>query len=102
MKYLYWLVVIVAAVVFGDFAVKNLGSVTVDLWPLDAFQAPLFLIALLPLLAGFLVGLLWAWVWSLGARRTARARARRIEILERDLAAAEQRAKGSAVIVPHS
>ena len=102
MRYLYWFAVVIAAVVFGDFAVKNLGPVTVDLWPLDEFQAPLFLIALLPLLVGFLVGLLWAWVWSWGARRTARARARRIEILERDLADAERRAKGGAVIVPHA
>jgi hypothetical protein len=46
--------------------------------------------------------LLVAWIWSWGPRRVARQRARRIEILERDLAAAEQRAKGTAVVAPHS
>jgi uncharacterized integral membrane protein len=101
-KYLYWPVIIIAAVVFGDFAVWNLSAVTVVLWPLGEFQSRLFLVVLLALLAGFLVGLLVAWIWSWGARRTAWARARRIEMLERDLAAAEQRAKGTSVIVPHS
>ena len=101
-RYLYWPVIAIAAIVFVDFAVWNLGVVTVVLWPFGEFQSRLFLVVLLALLAGFLVGLLVAWVWSWGARRTARVRARRIEMLERDLAAAEQRAKGSAVIVPHS
>jgi uncharacterized integral membrane protein len=101
-KYLYWPVIIIAAVVFGDFAVWNLSAVTVVLWPLGEFQSRLFLVVLLALLAGFLMGLLVAWIWSWRARRTASARARRIEILERDLAAAEQRAKGTSVIVPHS
>ena len=102
MRYLYWPVIVIAAVVFGDFAVWNLGAVTVVLWPFGEIQSRLFLIVLLTLLAGFLIGLLVAWVWSWGARRSARARARRIEILERDLAEAEQRAKGTAVIVPHA
>jgi uncharacterized integral membrane protein len=101
-KYLYWPVIIIAAIVFGDFAVWNLGAVTVVLWPFGDFQTRLFLIVLLALLAGFFAGLLVAWVWSWGARRAARYRARRIEELERDLAAAEQRAKSTAVIVPHS
>jgi uncharacterized integral membrane protein len=101
-KYLYWPVIIIAAVVFGDFAVWNLGAVTVVLWPFGEFQSRLFLVVLLALLAGFLVGLLVAWIWSWGARRAARMRAKRIEILERDLAAAEQRTKSSAVVVPRS
>ena len=102
MKYLYWPVIIIAAVVFGDFAVWNLGAVTVVSWPFGELQSRLFLVVLLALLAGFLVGLLVAWIWSWGARRAARMRAKRIEILERDLAAAEQRTKSSAVVVPHS
>jgi uncharacterized integral membrane protein len=101
-RYLYWPVIVIAAIVFGDFAVWNLGAVTVVLWPFGEFQSRVFLIVLLTLLAGFLLGLLVAWIWSWGARRAAWARARRIEMLERDLAAAEQRAKGTAVIVPHA
>ncbi|MGH7126649.1 MAG: lipopolysaccharide assembly protein LapA domain-containing protein [Stellaceae bacterium] len=101
-KVLYWLVTAFVALVCVVFAVTNRAGVTLAFWPFGLeLSAPLYLVMLLAVLAGFLVGLLVAWVWSWGARRTARVRARRIEILERDLAAAEQRAKGSAVIVPH-
>ena len=103
MRLLYWLGTALVALVCVVFAVTNRAGVTLTLWPFGIeLSAPLYLVVLLALLAGFLVGLLVAWVWSWGARRAARARARRIEILERDLAAAEQRAKGTAVVVPHS
>jgi uncharacterized integral membrane protein len=99
---LYWLVTALVALVCMDFAYFNRDAVTVRLWPLWDLDSKLYLVVLLALLAGFLIGLLVAWVWSWGARRAARMRARRIEILERDLAAAEQLAKGTAVVVPHS
>lgn len=103
MRVLYWLVTALVALVCVVFAVTNRAGVTLIFWPFGIeLSAPLYLVVLLALLAGFVVGLLVAWVWSWGARRSARARARRIEILERDLAAAEQRAKGTAVVVPHS
>jgi uncharacterized integral membrane protein len=99
----YWLGTALVALVCVVFAVANREGVTLMFWPFGVeFSAPLYLVVLLALLAGFLIGLLVAWIWSWGARRAARARARRIEILERDLAAAEQRAKGTAVVVPHS
>jgi len=99
----YWLCTALVALICVVFAVTNRAGVTLAFWPFGIeLSAPLYLVVLLALLAGFLVGLLVAWVWSWGARRSARARARRIEILERDLAAAEQRAKGTAVVLPHS
>lgn len=103
MRVLYWLITALVALVCVVFAVSNRAGVTLTFWPLSfEFAAPLYLVVLLALLAGFLIGLLVAWIWSWRARWSARERARRIEALERDLAAAEQRAKSTAVIVPHS
>ncbi|HKF74046.1 MAG TPA: lipopolysaccharide assembly protein LapA domain-containing protein [Stellaceae bacterium] len=103
MRTLYWLSTALVALICVGFAVSNRAGVTLAFWPLGMeLSAPLYLIVLLALLAGFLIGLLVAWIWSWGPRRVARQRARRIEVLERDLAAAEQRAKGTAVVVPHS
>jgi uncharacterized integral membrane protein len=101
-RIVYWLVTGLVAAVCMDFAYVNRGAVTVSLWPVFEFDTSVYLVVLLALLVGFLIGLLVAWLWSLGPRRTARVRARRIEILERDLAEAEQRAKGTSVIAPHS
>jgi uncharacterized integral membrane protein len=101
-RYFYWPVIAIAAIVFGDFAVGNLDHVTVTLWPFGEFSTRLYLVVLLALLAGFLIGLLVAWIWSWGARRAARERARRITELEHNLAAAEQRVKSTAGVVPHS
>jgi len=94
------LVMLVAAA----FAVANRQDVSVSLWPLfEPIQLPLYLVALLALLAGLFLGILIAWVWSLRARRAARERARRIEGLERELAEARQRLKPAApVVIPHS
>ncbi|HKF71676.1 MAG TPA: lipopolysaccharide assembly protein LapA domain-containing protein [Stellaceae bacterium] len=103
MRILYWLGTALVALICAVFAVSNRAGVTLTFWPLGMeLAAPLYLVVLLALLAGFVIGLLAAWIWSWGPRRVARQRARRIEILERDLAAAEQRAKGTAVVVPHS
>lgn len=104
MRFFYWLVIALLALVFGVFAVSNRAGVTLTLWPLAAeLAAPLYLVVLLALLAGFLGGLLVGWIFSWRARWTSRERARRIEALERDLTAAEHRAKQSAtVLIPHS
>ena len=103
MRVLYWLITALVALVCVVFAVSNRAGVTLTFWPLSfELLAPLYLVVLLTLLAGFLVGLLMAWVWSWSARRAARTNARRIAALERDLAAAEQRTKNTAVIVPKS
>jgi uncharacterized integral membrane protein len=101
-RVLFWLVTALVALVCVDFAYWNRAAVTVTLWPVWSFDSRLYLVILLSLLAGLLVGLLVAWIWSWGARRAAWQRARRIEVLERDLAAAEQKAKGTAVVLPQN
>ena len=95
MKALYWTATGLLATLLVVFAISNRSGVTLSLWPLDiVLEAPLYLVVLLMLLTGFLVGLLVAWIWSWGPRRAARIRARRVEDLERELKAAEARLKG--------
>ena len=90
MRLVHWLVTLPAAAILVVFAVSNREHVTVAFWPLPAqLEAPLYLVVLLALLAGFLVGEFVAWINAGRARRLARERARRIEALERELAATQ-------------
>jgi uncharacterized integral membrane protein len=91
-RLVHWFVTLPVALVVILFAVSNRDGVTVTLWPLPVrLDAPLYLVVLLALLAGFLVGELIAWINAGRARRLARERARRIEALERELAATQAR-----------
>ena len=71
------------------FAVPNRERVDVVLWPFLTLEAPLYLVTLLALLAGFLGGAVVAWINGRHWRRKARQRARRIEALERELSATQ-------------
>jgi uncharacterized integral membrane protein len=88
-KLVHWIVTLPAAVVAVIFAVSNRDAVTVSFWPLPSVDAPLYLVALLAVLLGFLIGEFVAWVNGGRARRLARERARRIAALERELAATQ-------------
>ena len=90
MKLIHWLVTAPLALLLIIFAVSNRDSTIVTFWPLPAeLAAPLYLVVLLALLVGFLVGELVAWINGRRWRREARFRARRIEALERELAATQ-------------
>jgi len=90
MRLVHWIVTLPAAIILVVFAVSNRMTVTVAFWPLPAqLEAPLYLVVLLALLAGFLAGELVAWINAGRARRLARQRARRIEALEHELAATQ-------------
>ncbi len=92
MRLIHWVVTLPLAVIVVLFAVSNRESVTVTVWPLPVrLEAPLYLVVLLALLIGFLVGELIAWINAGRARRLARERARRIDALERELAATQAR-----------
>jgi uncharacterized integral membrane protein len=98
-KILSWLVGLPLAVIVLLFALSNRQGVTVGLWPFeDGIALPLYLIALLPLLAGFLAGVLLAGLKGLKHRRLARAQTRRAADLERQLAA--ERASSAAAEAP--
>ena len=87
MKLFYRLVIALVALVLVVFAVANREAVTLDFWPLPiSLQAPVYAVALLTLLAGFLIGELVAWINGHHWRREARRMTRRVEDLERALA----------------
>jgi uncharacterized integral membrane protein len=91
MRLFHWLVTAPLAVVLIVFAVNNRDAVTLSFWPLPVtLQAPVYLIVLLSLLAGFLIGELVAWTNGRRWRRQARHSAKRVTELERTLAAQAQ------------
>jgi uncharacterized integral membrane protein len=90
LKLVHWLVAVPVAVLLIVFAVSNREAVTVTFWPLPvALGAPLWLVVLLAALLGFLFGELVAWVNGRRWRRAARQKTRRIDALERELAATQ-------------
>jgi lipopolysaccharide assembly protein A len=89
-RHLHWLVTGPVILILVVFAVSNRETVTVTLWPLPfSLEAALYLIVLLAALVGFLIGEFVAWVNGRSWRRDARTKARRIEALERELAATQ-------------
>ncbi len=71
------------------FALSNRQDVTLSLWPLPddlTLDVPVFLVALVPLVAGILLGGLIAWASGARHRRLARRRGRRIAKVEAELA----------------
>jgi uncharacterized integral membrane protein len=83
-----WLLIGLLALALVVFAVDNRQTVTVSLWPLPiAASMGLYLVVLLTLLFGFLIGELAAWLNGHRWRREARLKAKRIEELESQLAA---------------
>jgi uncharacterized integral membrane protein len=101
MRLLWWIVLVLVAVVLILFAISNRESVSLELWPLPAVvEMPLYLMMLGTLLIGFVVGELAAWVGSWRWRREARRSRDRIAMLERELAA--ERARSIASPVPVS
>ena len=90
MRLIHWIVTLPAALIAVVFAVSNREHTSVTFWPLPVqLDAPLYLVVLLAVLVGFLIGELVAWINGGRARRLARERARRIEALERELAATQ-------------
>jgi putative membrane protein len=83
-----WFLIGLVALALVIFAVDNRATVTVSLWPLPIEASlGLYLVVLLTLLFGFLLGELAAWMNGHRWRREARLKAKRIEELERELAA---------------
>ncbi|MGH7035781.1 MAG: LapA family protein [Stellaceae bacterium] len=90
MRLFHWLVTAPLAVILIVFAVNNRDAVTLSFWPLPVtLEAPVYLILLLSLLAGFLIGEIIAWTNGRRWRRQARHSARRVAELERTIAAQE-------------
>jgi uncharacterized integral membrane protein len=93
LRHLSWIVTLPIALVAILFAVSNRGGVTLSLWPLPfTLDAPLYLAALLALLAGFLAGGFVVWNSQRRHRRRARRESNRVLVLEREVKEAQARA----------
>ncbi len=89
MRAVYWAVIVAAASLLIPFAVSNRAPVSLGLWPLPFLvYLPLYLLALLLLLAGFVAGAAAAWIAGRRVRRERRHRRRRAETQESELKAA--------------
>lgn len=90
MRAVFWLVTAIAAVVLVPFAITNRAPVSLGLWPLPfALGTPVYLLVLLTLLAGFIIGAAGAWLAGHRVRRDLRRQYRRVAALERELAATQ-------------
>jgi uncharacterized integral membrane protein len=89
-KAVHWFVTLPLTIVFVIFAISNRQPVEITFWPLPiAIETRLFLVVLLGIVAGFLIGELVAWIGGRRWRRDAREKSRRIEALERELTATQ-------------
>jgi lipopolysaccharide assembly protein A len=90
MRIVFWVVTIAAAIFLIPFAVANREPVSLGLWPLPFLvDLPLYLLVLLVLLGGFVIGATAGWIAGRRVRRELRRRRRRVEALERELAATQ-------------
>lgn len=84
--FLFWMVLAPLALVALVFLLSNRSLIPVELWPLPVvLHPPLSVVILVSVFAGFLMGGFIAWTSAGKARRQARADARRLKTLEREL-----------------
>lgn len=85
MKYILWVVSLPVMVLAVVFAVANRHMTQIDLWPLDmSVDIPMYIVVLVSLFVGFLLGGIVAWVSAGSARGRARSALYRAEQLERE------------------
>jgi uncharacterized integral membrane protein len=101
------LLAILGAVVLVAFAVGNRGLVSVSLWPTPfALELPLWVVLMLGLFAGAVLGGLASWLGGWRRRAEAGRWRRRAERLEREQAARKReeeqalRARAAAAVPP--
>ena len=104
MRFLWWIVFTLAAVVLVLFAVSNRQTVSLGFWllPGAGVQMPLYLLVLGTLIVGFVIGELVAWTGGWRWRREARRSRDRIAALERELEAerAQRGARAPVAALP--
>ena len=86
MRYIAWTLTLPILLVAALFAISNREDLPVGLWPLpQEFLVPGYLMVLLPLAAGLLIGGAVVWLGSMKYRRLARRRGSRLRALNREL-----------------
>jgi len=85
-RYIAWIVTIPFALLLLSFAISNRELVTLGLWPLPfRIDAPLYLVALLPLLLGVLIGGLVLWFGRFATGLRMRRLETRLAATQKDL-----------------
>jgi lipopolysaccharide assembly protein A len=85
-RFIYWSITALIALVVVVFAVSNRATVALTFFPLPAeLQAPLYLVVIVAVILGFLVGALTAWIGGGKRRAEARQLRRRLERVQRDV-----------------
>jgi uncharacterized integral membrane protein len=97
MKILFWIFVLLVALMLALFAVSNRESVALGLWPVPfLIEIPLYVAMLAALAVGFVIGEFAAWIAGRRWRREARRRRRHIASLEGELRATQAHLVGPA------
>ena len=101
MKFVFWIFVLLVALVLALFAVSNREAVTVGLWPAPFLvEIPLYVAMLAALAVGFVLGEAAAWIGGRHRRREARQRRRQLASLEGELRATQAQLLGPAERAP--
>jgi len=96
-KHLSWIITLPLLAIAVIFAIQHRQRVEIDLWPLPIqVEPPLYVLVLLAIFVGFLIGGCVTWLSQGRHRRRARERRFRIEALERELAAAQRKLQYAA------
>ena len=96
MKRLSWIITLPITVVVVVFSIANSHEIAIDLWPFEASLAlPLFVLVLVSLLVGFLVGACVMWITAGKTRSRARAAAHKASDLEREVASLKRQQAGA-------
>jgi putative membrane protein len=87
MRVLAWLVGLPLTIAVVLFAVSNRQSITIGFWPFaDGIEAPAYLIGLVPMALGLLIGAGLAGIGTVHARFRHRSATRTIRAMEKRLA----------------
>lgn len=99
MRYIAWIVTIPFALLLLSFAISNREVATLGLWPLPfRIDAPLYLVVLLPLLFGVIIGGLAVWFGRFASGIRMRRLETRLAATRKDLEGLKARQKtGPAV-----
>lgn len=101
MRLIGWLLALPVMLLAVVFAVANRHDLRLELWPLPwGLDLPVYLAVLGPLVLGMILGGTAAWIAGHRARASARQNRRRVESLERQLAAAGKAAAETPAAMP--
>lgn len=91
LRFVGWILALLAAVVMVVFAINNDGAVAVDFWPVTGYSMPLYLVVFAGMFIGLTVGAVLTWLAGGRWRGRARQAERDIKMLKLELAESDKR-----------